>query len=276
MNILQRWFVKRLRRYAEAYVRSHGLLRTVKIHAPLVWEPTAERVVVLAPHMDDEVIGCGGTLYRHIQSGTEITVVYLTDGRYGSKHQHTLAAAARRQHQADLVEIRKQEARLAMSTLGIQHGVFLDAEEGTLATSETLCQDVRRILHTIRPEVVYLPCFLEAHPDHHATSQVLLAAMQGSTLHFDCYAYEVWTPLFPNVLVNIQAAIEVKRQALQQYRSQISDHDYLHTALGLNAYRSILLLDARNAFVEAFFAASLQDYRDLYHTYVEALPHEHG
>src|SRR5690348_6988030 len=50
----------------------------------LDWEPEAGKVVVLAPHMDDEIIGCGGTIARHAAAGASVTVVYLTDGRRGS------------------------------------------------------------------------------------------------------------------------------------------------------------------------------------------------
>src|SRR2546426_12131813 len=41
------------------------------------------RVLVLAPHMDDEVLGCGGTLLQHARVGAQLTIVYLTDGRKG-------------------------------------------------------------------------------------------------------------------------------------------------------------------------------------------------
>ena len=48
------------------------------------WQPGAERVVVLAPHMDDEVLGCGGAIALHKRAGAHVTVVFLTDGRQGS------------------------------------------------------------------------------------------------------------------------------------------------------------------------------------------------
>jgi N-acetylglucosamine malate deacetylase 1 len=39
--------------------------------------------VVLAPHMDDEVLGCGGTMARQVAAGSDVTVIFLTDGRHG-------------------------------------------------------------------------------------------------------------------------------------------------------------------------------------------------
>jgi hypothetical protein len=91
--------------------------------------------------------------------------------------------------------------------------------------------------------------------------------VRGTRLDFRCHGYEVWTPLFPNCFVRIDATIEAKRRALTHYQSQLAEADYLHTALGLNAYRSSALLDAGCRYVEAFYAVSLREYLELYHAY---------
>ena len=69
MNALTKVMLKRLSRAARPYLKSSGLLQVSGVYnrSALVWEPGAERVVVLAPHMDDETIGCGGTLALHAQ-----------------------------------------------------------------------------------------------------------------------------------------------------------------------------------------------------------------
>src|SRR5262245_51467251 len=123
---------------------------------------------------------------------------------------------------------------------------------------------LRRILDSHRPDVVYLPFFLDEHPDHKATTQVLLDAAEGLGFQFDCCAYEVWTPLFPNCFVEIDDVVEVKKKALSHYHSQLADKDYIHASLGLNAYRSIALLNNNGGFAEAFFLARLQHYQKLY------------
>jgi N-acetylglucosamine malate deacetylase 1 len=263
MNLLQRWFARFVGRRAAPYLKAHGLLRTVKHHPAVLWEPGAERVLVLSPHMDDEVIGCGGTLARHARRGSEVTVVYVTDGRTGSKALSQLRGEARARVERELIETRKAEARRALETLGVGEPVFLDAEDGRLGRDSGLQAAVQRILDTVRPELVYLPSFLEAHPDHRATSDLLLSAAREED-RFECHAYEVWTPLYPNCLVDIGETVEVKRRALEQYRSQLADNDYLHSALGLNAYRSMLLSRSAPGFAEAFFAAPLGEYLRLH------------
>lgn len=151
-----------------------------------------------------------------------------------------------------------------METLGIQDSIFLDAEDGQLSSAQGLPDRVKQILESIAPDVVYLPFFLEEHPDHRAVTQILMEATEGISYEFDCCGYEVWTPLFPNCLVEINDAVGVKKQALRHYQSQLVENDYLHAALGLNAYRAIALSQTRGGFVEAFFKASLKDYRALY------------
>src|SRR5882757_7184185 len=97
MNVMIRWWLKRLSRAARPYLQSSGLLQTSGVYnrTAMVWAPGRERVVVLAPHMDDETIGCGGTLALHAQRGAEITVVFMTDGRAGSTELSTLTGAER-------------------------------------------------------------------------------------------------------------------------------------------------------------------------------------
>jgi LmbE family N-acetylglucosaminyl deacetylase len=79
--------------------------------------------------------------------------------------------------------------------------------------------------------------------------------------------YEVWTPLFPNCLVRIDATMEVKKQALREYRSQLAQTDYLHASIGLNAHRSAGLMNAHGGYAEAFYVTSLAHYREQFATF---------
>jgi LmbE family N-acetylglucosaminyl deacetylase len=256
--------LRALGRTARPYLRSQGLLRVAKIFnkSALEWQPANERVVVLAPHMDDEVIGCGGTLARHVASGAEVTVVFLTDGRRGG----TATDAA---GQSTISATRKREAQLALGELGITRIVFLDGEDGRLGATPGLGSALRTALAAARPQILYLPFFLEEHPDHRAASTLLAEAVSGTELTFHCHGYEVWTPLFPNCFVRIDATVDAKRRALGHYQSQLAEADYLHTGLGLNAYRSSALLESCR-YAEAFYAAALPQYLELLHAYGEA------
>ncbi len=263
MKALTKFFLRTLSRSARSYLRSQGLLRVTKIFnkSALEWQPSNERIVVLAPHMDDEVIGCGGTLARHIGCGSQVTVVFLTDGCGGG------AAGNASTGRAAIAATRKREAQLALAELGIMKLVFLEGEDGRLGANADLVDALRSALVAARPDIVYLPFFLEEHPDHRAASALLSEAVSGAGMSFQCHGYEVWTPLFPNCLVRIDETVEAKRRAIGHYQSQLAEADYLHTALGLNAYRSSALLNGQCRFAEAFYAVSLSQYLDLFRTY---------
>ncbi len=219
-------------------------------------EPGAGDILVLAPHMDDEVLGCGGTIALHVRAGARVTVVFLTDGRYGGR----IDGAA----SMDLVRVRKQEAERAGGILGVRHILFLDAEDSRLRADRLVAGKLREVLESERPNIVYLPFFLERHDDHRAANDVLIAAAAGTALDFECRGYEVGTPLFPNCLVKIDETIELKKRALACYQSQLAVLDYQHAAVGLNAYRSLAVAGDGCRYVEAFHALALADYRRLH------------
>src|SRR5277367_2511320 len=113
--------VKKLAKSAYTRLIPRGARNSLRLwtllHAPdraprMIRSFTADPVLVLAPHMDDEVIGCGGTLHRHVQAGAHVTVIYLTDGRSGDPN---LPAG----QIAQMIEERKDESRRATKLLGI-------------------------------------------------------------------------------------------------------------------------------------------------------------
>jgi N-acetylglucosamine malate deacetylase 1 len=229
-----------------------------------VCEPGGGRVVVLAPHMDDETLGCGGTIARHVKAGAQVTVVFLTDGRYGGASYAGMTEPERSRKLEEIIGVRKQEAQQAGEILGVQSLLFLDAEDTRLSADRRVPKLLRDILGRERPHCVYLPYFLDQHRDHRAANSVLLAAVTGTRLEFECRGYEVWTPLFPNRVVKIDVTIELKKRALACYRSQLADTDYVHAAIGLNAHRSLALGGKTGRFAEAFHALPLADYLHFY------------
>ena len=122
-------------------------------------------------------------------------------------------------------------------------------------------------LEAERPDLVYVPSFLEQHPDHYAASAILLEASRDFERSIQCIGYEVWTPLFPNCVVKIDEVVDVKRSALAEYRSQLAQTNYMHSGLGLNAYRAAAFNDNYGSFAEAFCSVSLKEYRAMFDAY---------
>jgi LmbE family N-acetylglucosaminyl deacetylase len=260
-----RRLIAALKRLFAGHERIFGFLHSLQLQeqTAVVLIPAGEIIVVLSPHMDDEVLGCGGTLARHADAGARIVVVFLTNGRYGAG---TSADA-----QTVLVAARQTEAARAGALLGITEQHRIDGLGNRLETDTAAATQLRAILESVQPAVVYLPSMLERHPDHRATTDLLARAVANTSLDFECRAYEVWTPLTPNRAVSIDASIERKRAAIDCYASQLEHTDFAHIVLSLNAYRSSLVADASCRYAEAFLSLPLARYLALHRDFRKAV-----
>jgi LmbE family N-acetylglucosaminyl deacetylase len=218
-----------------------------------VVKPPGDRVVVLSPHFDDDVIGCGGTLYKHVSSGNTVSVIYLTDGKKGDPSFTD----------EDLLsDTRKEEARKATKILGIENLIFLDEPETKLRVTPVLIKKLEKIIREIKPDLLYIPSFLDNHIDHFEINRILLGLTKQLSLECNVAAYEVWTPLLPNMLVDITSVVKKKEDALKQYVTQLRQVDYASTTLALNRYRSAVNLKG-HGYAEAFLFLTLREYADL-------------
>ena len=265
MSALGRFALKVARRLARPHRRVQRFLRdAAAFDGPVsVLEPGGGNVMVLAPHFDDEVLGCGGTLALHVAAGATITVVFLTDSRYVGANAELPQRERQRLHD-ELLAVRKREAMAAAAQLALSKVLFLDGDPERFGHSGELAQRLRKIMASIRPAIVYVPAFLDRHPDHRASNAVLDNAVRGESFEFECRAYEVWTPLIPNRLVSIDATMDLKLAALACHASQLAHTDFTHMVRGLNAYRAAGIPDGASHYAEAFFAATLREYLELY------------
>jgi len=230
-----------------------------KNSTPAVVEvPDAKRVLVLAPHMDDETIGCGGALREHVLAGAEVHVVFITDGSLGFERQELS-----RLSMEERCKVRQAEARLACQILGIPNLHFLNLPDGKSQADTESTESLAKIFRSLSPDVVYLPFLTDTHYDHRTTNQLLVTVAKSESLSssLTVCGYEVWTPLHPNCIVDITAHMEDKMQALGCYKSQLAMNDYLSSVRGLNAYRSIS--NRSQGYAEAFYRTSLADYLKL-------------
>jgi LmbE family N-acetylglucosaminyl deacetylase len=256
-----------LPRYARAALRLHlALLRSGT--SARKTEPPRGRITVLAPHPDDDVLGCGGTLHRSVVAGGRVTVVYVTDGSKGYARPLPAGVDAR-EHEERLRERREREARRAGERLGFEPPIFLGLPDENLDLGRSSVERLAEALRRVQPEVVCLPFLTESHADHWLTSRLFLAASRPAGLPRDlpCWGYEVWTPLVANAVVDITEAIAAKTEAIREFESQLTEEDYGRAILGLNTYRS-LRTDRGAGFAEAFYVADVEVYRRLHQVMV--------
>lgn len=242
-----------------------------RFHPPrAVARPPGQRPLLLAPHPDDESIACGGTLTHYVRAGAAVSVVFLTDGRLGDPQLRRLPRASpeRTQREDALVALRRREAEAALAVLGITDFSFLAARDGELGEAvDEVGARLAGILERVRPDVVLLPFLTDRHADHFAANRCLMNAAErlgpGWIDGVECLGYEVWSPIYANLSVDISACMESKRRAVACHASQLRHEDYLAGIEGLNRYRAVSGRVGGD-FAEAFFSAPLSTYRTLF------------
>jgi LmbE family N-acetylglucosaminyl deacetylase len=203
--------------------------------------PPRGRVLVFAPHADDEIIGCGGTLALHASQGDPVRVVIAFDGAQGLP-------------KGTDASVRRDEALRGGKHLGVRDYRFLGYPEGHEPDPEAFSrasEHLARELDEFAPEFVYAPWIGEHLLDHHVLARAVDAAIALGSTRPEVWDYEVWTPLVAERVVDVTGVWEKKLAALREHATQLAHTDLVHKALGLAAHRSLYLgKDAR--FGEAF------------------------
>jgi LmbE family N-acetylglucosaminyl deacetylase len=189
-------------------------------------------VLVVAPHPDDETIGCGGTIRLHVLSGDRVDVVFLTSGELGVPDREPDDARA----------VREAEAERAAGILGVTDLTFLRHPDWFVnEVDTTIIEQLRSVVDRTSPGLVYFPHENEWHPDHAAAGTLApkVAAAVDADIAF--HAYEVWTPLadFDDVS-DITDVMTTKLTAVRAYGSQLETFRYDDAVEGLDRFRGAL------------------------------------
>jgi LmbE family N-acetylglucosaminyl deacetylase len=189
---------------------------------------TRRTVLVCAAHPDDEVLGCGGTMARHVDRGDTVHVIFVADGigaRKGSSAEHERA----------LVE-RREAAENAARVIGCQTPHHLDFPDQRLDTIPLLdiTQSIEALLTTIRPDLIYTHHEGDLNADHRLVSEATMTAVrptpgQGvvAVYGFETLSSTEWvfhsrgTAFRPNRFVGIETTLGRKLDALRAYRAEM-------------------------------------------------------
>jgi LmbE family N-acetylglucosaminyl deacetylase len=212
--------LKAMRRWASALVEllwQCGFLvvgRLLRSRARLWSSAGGERVVVIAPHPDDEAIACSGAILRHIWSGDDVVVVIATDGR--------LAGAAPTPD--EVATLRKDEAKEAARRLGFKRLEWLGLREGAWETDDLL-KRLSEVLAQAAPTILYAPSRVDFHPEHlrvaHAVGRALASVAAASGTRVRVYQVQVpLTRILTNLVVDVSEAVTQSAAVLCAYESQ--------------------------------------------------------
>jgi len=199
--------------------------------------------MVFAPHPDDDIIGCGGSMARHLHQGDQVAIVYLNSGEAGSLLYEASQLAA----------LRENEARQAAELLGTTELFFLRYPDGYLEYTPSGLDNIVGLIRQFKPTRVYLPHSQEAVPDHQVTYRLAAEGVrraagpwfqQGGLKPWrvdTILGYEVWTPLTTiGHCQDISGFMNLKLDALRMHRTQIESIRYDEAVEGLNRYRGVM------------------------------------
>ena len=207
-------------------------------------------VLVIAPHPDDEVLGCGGTIARHVAEGADVSVCVVTKGRPPLFSKESIDKVWR-------------ESSEAHRFLGVKKTISLGFPAAEIE-SRPRCDLNSRLVEVIqaeKPDVLYTPHFADMQKDHRLVTEAVMVAIRPKYSHKvkEVYMYETlseteWNiphpgnQFAPNYYVDISGYLEVKEKAFMIYESQCSGFP---NPRSVDAIRSLSAYRGSNVMVEA-------------------------
>jgi LmbE family N-acetylglucosaminyl deacetylase len=197
-------------------------------------------ILVIAPHADDEVIGCGATMAKHIRNSDDVYVIIATNASEGAPELFT-------QKQIELV---RKEALKAHEFLGVKKTYFLEFPAPALNAfpEYKISLELSSLLEKIKPNIIYIPHPGDIHQDHKAIyrSSLVAARPQGNYSIKEIYCYETlsetdWTPIqeksfVPNIFVDVTEVFDFKIKAMTCFQSQLKSFPHPRS---LEAFESL-------------------------------------
>jgi LmbE family N-acetylglucosaminyl deacetylase len=188
--------------------------------------------LIVAPHADDESLGCGGVISLLRKYGQRVYIVLLSDGT--RSHPNSKAYPAEK-----LRDLRESELLDAAEILGVpaENIIFCrypDRDVPSMHTErfEGAVQNIAKLLSIVQPQCIFVPWRRDPHPDHQAAYQIVDAARTATA---KIYEYPIWleqlgetddAPKTEEAVpfrLNISTVLHKKREAISRHRSQITD-----------------------------------------------------
>lgn len=195
------------------------------------------RVLVIAPHMDDEVLGCGGTVAKHVDQGDKVYVCFVAHRVYDHKFDE------------EKNEIEKNHALRAKRILGYLEAKFLGLSDERLDVAiQDIVIPLEKYYQKVRPDIVYVCHGGDVNQDHRAVFQASMVVLRSFTTisPIRVLSYEVPSsteqsqaflgPKFvPNYYVNIEKYLDKKIDALRAYKTELRSYPHPRSVKAIKA-----------------------------------------
>ena len=190
----------------------------------------SDSVLVVAAHPDDEVLGCGGTILRHVEAGDQVEILIVAEGATSRQQQRDRLNA---KNELNELAFAAEKARSILGAAGIE---LLDLPDNRLDSINRLdlIKQIEEKIDRHQPKIIYVHHAGDLNIDHRRLHEAVVTACRptpGNTtrrlLSFEVASSTEWQPpgsapaFQPNWFVDISAQWERKRQALEAYSSEM-------------------------------------------------------
>ena len=214
-----------------------------------------KKILIIAAHPDDEILGAGGTLLKHQMAGDEIYCLILGEGL---NSRGEASATALKKLQQDSLEAGK--------IIGFKETFFSNLPDNSFDSVSLLSiiKVVEDYIGQIKPEIIFTHHDNDLNIDHRRTFQAVITACRpgGSDCPKEIYTFETlssteWQaktsrPFAPNTFVDIEEVIDQKIEALKKYTSEIREYPHPRSAEGLRILAQYRGLESGLKLAEAF------------------------
>jgi LmbE family N-acetylglucosaminyl deacetylase len=192
----------------------------------------SDKCLILAPHSDDESIGCGGFLIKY---APQCDVIILTDGSLGNIEYSP----------EENIAVRSKELKNAMEYLGVNSYECLNISDKKLRANLKKLNKIEFKKY----DYIFVPNQYESHVDHYCIYNKVKWLLKFSKIKL--VSYEVWSTLpTPTNYVDISDIVSKKRELIDFYSSQMTYINYKERILALNSYRGMrAYIDYAEAFL---------------------------
>lgn len=206
-------------RVSLAQIWAAGFWLIGRLYKPVVdcWSSSGQqRILVIAPHPDDEVIGCAGTLALHKAYSDSVCIAYITDGR----QSRALGLSPQK-----MAQRRQQEAKTAAAILAADRFEWMGLPEGTWSEDQ-LRPHLQDLIRQWAPHYVYAPSWIDFHPEHLKVANALATALSddgGLSKGLLIRVYQMQVPLttvLTNLITDTSPVTNVCTAAVEAYESQ--------------------------------------------------------
>tara|TARA_X000001036_G_scaffold40854_1_gene32870 strand:- start:137 stop:823 length:687 start_codon:yes stop_codon:yes gene_type:complete len=187
----------------------------------------SKKVLIVAAHPDDELLGCGGAILHHLYQGDKVRVTIVAEG--------LTSRESKNKSNQDTVEL-KNITKSICKKIGIKELDFLDFADNRLDDYNLLdvIKPIEKIINTFKPEIIYTHHYGDLNKDHQIVNRAVMTSARPKPNSFvqKIYAFEVlsstnWSIINssavfePNYYLNIEKFLKKKLNLLSHYKGEI-------------------------------------------------------